>query len=147
LRRYFFEQRGRVLANLNKLTKKSSGRREAKAFEDVFNEGAENADLLGRMKPLLGGRPGIWRGTAYLRRSALSDFKVPPSEAIHFLNLRENKITGVNAETFQQLKDTWQEALSKGETMDQIIDRTKKVYNDATDHRAEPLRSLKPTRR
>jgi HK97 family phage portal protein len=66
LRRYFFEQRGRVLANLNKLTKVLADI-EAKAFDDVFDEGAENADLLSKMKPLLGGRPGIWRGTAFCR--------------------------------------------------------------------------------
>jgi hypothetical protein len=86
-------------------------------------------------------------GAQLFAEIGLSDFKVPPSEAIHFLNLRENKITGVNDETFQQLKDAWQEALDKGETMDQIIDRTKKIYNDATDFRRRPSRSRKPTRR
>ena len=136
LKKFFFEQRSRVLANLSKLNKDFTP--ATKAFEDVFDEGAENADLLSRLKPLLVGDLEFG-GAQLFAEIGMTDFTLPPSEAIEFLNLRENKITGVNGETFQQLKETWQEALSKGETMEQIVDRTKKVFNEASDFRAETI--------
>lgn len=137
LRRFFFEQRGRVLANLDKLNKAQT-LITTKAIDDIFDEGAENSELLSKMKPLL--ISDLEFGGAQLwREIGLQDFQLPPSEAIEFLNLREPMIKGINEETWDQLKESVQEGLAQGETFHQISERVKSVYNEAGDHRAEVI--------
>lgn len=140
LRRFFFEQRGRVLSKLDKLTKEfgSEAERTQKGIDDVFDASAEDAELLGKMKPLL--VADLQFGGAQLwREIGLQDFLLPPGEAIEFLRLRENRLKGINEETFEQLRESLQDGLAQGETFQQLSERVKVIFNDASDVRAETI--------
>lgn len=141
LRRFFFEQRGRVIAALNAQIVNGVAPEkgfEAKAIEDLFNLGKENAELLARMKKLL--IADLQFGGAQLfKEIGLADFAVPPAEAIAFLGKRANEIKGVNATTFDQLKTSLAEGLAAGDTQQELTDRVKAVYTKASDLRAESI--------
>ena len=64
---------------------------------------------------------------------------MPPLDAIEFLGKRENKLTAVNDTTFEALKSSLQEGLTDGDTMAELEDRVKAVFQTATDSRAETI--------
>ncbi len=133
LSRFFFEQRGRVLASLEQEIKKSQ-----RSFDDIFNAAAEDLKLLATMKPLL--IADLQFGGAQLwKEIGLDNFNLPPNAAIDFLNAREPKIVDINATTWDSVKAEIQQGLAGGESYNDIADRVKSVYQDATDRRADVI--------
>jgi hypothetical protein len=146
LKRVFWDQRSRVLAKLDEMFRGKAQGSESKAqskgtAEDIaalFNMSAENAALLKAMKPLL--IADLEFGGAQLfAEVGLTDFKLPPEDAISFLKKRENKITDINETTFGELTSSLEEGLQGGETYAQLVDRVKTVFQDASDYRAETI--------
>lgn len=133
LSKFFFEQRGRVLAKLDTLKGIT-----AKGLDDFFDMVGENAKLLAKMKPLL--LADLEFGGAQLwKEIGLDNFELPPADAIKFLSKRENRIQDINASTWDELKSSLQDGLRAGETHDSLVDRVKQVYQDATGYRAEAI--------
>ncbi len=125
LKRFFFEQRNRVLANLTNETRAAT-----RAIDDLFNTDDENKDLLGKLRSLL--IADLEYGGAQLfNEIGAIDFKLPPLAAIKFLNAREPAIKGINATTWDALKSSLSEGLSGGESFADLSDRVKAVYNVA----------------
>ncbi|MDX1951499.1 MAG: phage portal protein [Verrucomicrobiota bacterium] len=134
MRRFFFEQRQRVITRLSETLAKN----QKSLPDDLFDEAQEDSILLGRMKPLL--LADLEFGGAQLwREIGLENFSVAPAEAIAFLKARENHITGINEETFRALAANLSEGLNRGETTEQLIERVKEIYNKASDGRAETI--------
>lgn len=137
LQKFFFEQRGRVLANLDQLGKGLVDA-ETRGLEDLFNVPAENEKLLAKFKPLLIGDLEFG-GAALFKEIGLSDFAVKPLTAIEFLQKRKNDIEGVNRFTFAALKQTLGDGLAAGETQTELADRVKSVFKLASESRAETI--------
>ena len=153
LSKYFFEQRGRVLANLEKL-KKACGTDEERALlsmaerlgkatvsrgiDDIFDAAKETEILMGRMKPVL--VADLEFGGAQLwKEFDLGDFKLKPEATLKFLANREQIIQDINATTFDGLKSTLSDGLSSGETFEQLAQRVKDVYKEASESRANTI--------
>ncbi len=143
LARFFWEQRGRVMSKLDELQKMFNAQRstlnvQQAALADIFDLVAENKLLLQRVRPLL--RGDLEFGAAQLGTEiGVEDFKIPPKEALKWIERREKKIASINETTWSELKDTLHEGLSKGDTMEQMIERVKDVYQAASDLRAESI--------
>ncbi len=141
LRRLFHEQRGRVLAELDKLNPGGEERRafERRNFADLlFNLIEENKVMLERMLPLI--RTDLQFGAAMIGNElGLDDtFAVRPERTLLALAQRENRLRDVNAETFDQLRSSLDAGLGAGETFPQLKDRVRSVFN-ASDRRAETI--------
>ena len=141
LRNFFFDQRIRVITNLEKVKTFNLSRADGvaqKGIEDIFDQDNEDNILLTKINPLL--RKDLEFGGAQLwKEIGLDNFIVPPAEAIAYLRKRENEIKNINETTFASLKDALAEGLEKGETFEQLVDRVKGVYNEASDRRAETI--------
>jgi HK97 family phage portal protein len=141
LHKFFFQQRMRVLAKMEELFNGAQSLKAKSAAEDIaalFDMKAENAALLKTLKPLL--IADLEFGGAQLfAEIGLTDFKLPPEDAIAFLRKRENKITGINDETFGQLTATLEGGLQEGETYEQLVKRVKSVFQEASDFRANTI--------
>ena len=137
LSKYFFEQRSRVLASLEKETKKSI---ETRSVDDLFNPEFENAELIKRMRPMLISDLEFG-GAQVFREIGISDFKLPPSATIEYLDKREPHIEGINSTLWnEELKPSLQDGLKAGETFDQLADRVKSVYGDYTGEGPDTMR-------
>lgn len=152
LRKFFFEQRNRVLAKLEQIVKQIEiARAEGsdkqitpapaeliRALEDLLNVIAESRMLFERIGPLL--RNDLEFGVAQIGKElGLDDFKVKPEAAIDFLSRRQNMIKEINQSTFEELRSSLQEGLTAGETFDDLAARVKDIYKTATDSRAESI--------
>ena len=140
---FFTGQRARVLAALDKVNLDLRGDVRArgastKAIGDIFNQPAEDDLLLKAMKPAL--LADLEFGGAQLfAEFGLGDFRLPPMEAITHLRTFGTRMEAVNATTGSGLNQTLIEGLTNGETFDQLKDRVRSVFNDATDSRAETI--------
>lgn len=148
LRRFFFEQRARVLAKLESVTADASRLTSNQSLvtsaatreleDDIFDLLDENRLLLSKVQPLI--RNDFEFGVAQIGKDlGLDDFRVPPQDAIEFLNKRKNEIEGVNGKTFEELRSSLQEGLSNGDTFEDLKERVKAVYTQATEARAEVI--------
>lgn len=153
LRNFFVAQQGRVLSAMGSggLGLGSGAETQdprpktqdpaTRGIEDIFDLAGEDKIVWGKMSKLL--RGDLEFGFAQIGDDlGIEDFNIPPSDAISWLNERKDKITGdegVNANTFNDLKDTLQDGLAKGETHDELVARVKDVYKSATDARAETI--------
>jgi HK97 family phage portal protein len=132
LSRFFFEQRGRVLAKLKAEFAKGL---VARGIEDLFNLSDEHAKLLARLKATL--ITDLEFGGAQLYQEiGAGDFALKPKDAIAFLEKRHPAIQGINETTWSTLKAQLQAGLGEGESFDEIAERVKAVFKDASDSRA-----------
>jgi len=152
LRRFFIGQRARVLAALDGVGK-NCGTPErwvpnsqlstfnsqlSRALGDIFDKQQEDQLLLKEMKPSL--LMDLEFGGAQLwSEFGLGDFKLPPMEAIQHLRTFGTRLEAVNATTVSGLNETLIEGLTNGDTFEQLKDRVRAVFNDATDSRAETI--------
>jgi hypothetical protein len=143
LGRFFLGQRARVLAALDKVNLDLRGDVRAwsastKAIGDIFDKASEDDLLLKAMKPAL--LADLEFGGAQLfAEFGLGDFKLPPMEAITHLRTFGTRMQAVNATTGTSLNETLIEGLTNGDTFDQLKDRVRAIFNEATDSRAETI--------
>jgi HK97 family phage portal protein len=140
LRKFFFEQRNRVLEKLAQLMERVAhyAAEEERVFSDVFNLLDEHKILWQRLGRLLA--KDLEFGVAQIGQDlGLDDFKVPPSDAIAFMNGRENMVQEINRTTFNRLMAGLQEGLADGESYEQMAERVKATFKDASDSRAHSI--------
>lgn len=124
LKKFFFEQRGRVLAKLAEEVKKSA---PTKGIEDIFDQAKEDAALLGKLKARL--IADLQFGGAQLfKEIGLGDFNLKPAAATAFLSLREPKLKEINATTQDKIIAAVSAGLNAGEGYAEVADRVKAIY-------------------
>ena len=125
LKKFFFEQRGRVLAALaQEVPQKAQGR----SLGDIFDKAKEDAALIGKMKARL--IADLQFGGAQLfKEIGLGDFNLKPTAATAFLSLREPKLKDINATTQDKIIAAVSEGLNAGEGYNEVADRVKAIYN------------------
>ncbi len=133
--RFFFEQRGRVLA---KLSNEAAKALVQKTIDDLWDKKTEDAALLERLKPQIIADLEFG-GAQIFEEIGASDFSLPPAEALAYLTARKNAINGINATTWDELKASLGEGLKNGESYEAMADRVKAIYKDASMGRAETI--------
>lgn len=63
-------------------------------------------------------------------------FTYPAPKALQFLRERENKLSGVSDEVFDSVRSALEEGLDAGESIDELADRIRGTFNDASKERA-----------
>lgn len=143
LQKFFFEQRGRVLAKLNQIEKSSWSNpvflSNSKALDDIWNSSNEDGELLKKLKPLLIWDLDFGGAQVWQEISQAGDFNLPPNDAIAFFDKRKKVLTDINDTTWNSLKASLQEGLSAGESYDQLADRVKAIMQTAGDSRAQMI--------
>jgi hypothetical protein len=152
LRRFWWDQRGRVIEKLKELYGKAGHGlhglprnetesvpiSEIRVLEDIINLAQENKVLWQKLAPLIRGDFDF--GVAQIGKEVgIEDFAIPPARGIHYIQQRENQIKDINQTTFDQLKNSLADGLKAGEPMDDLIDRVKDVFKTATDSRAQTI--------
>lgn len=130
LRRFFLDQKARVLAHLKANTK-------SEASDDLPNQTAEDALLTSKFAKLL--TLDIEFGGAQLAAELGIDFAMAPSEALRYLAVRQPKIVGINTTTWDELKATLSEGIASGEGFEALAQRVSEVFADAVGRRAEVI--------
>jgi len=141
LKKFFFEQRGRVLAALQSEFTKSEFKVEnnfsTRALDDVFDAKKENDILFNKMRARL--IADLQFGGAQLfQEIGVGNFNLPPTEALAFLEKRTNPIKGINSTTWDRVKGTLQDGINAGESYSQLADRVKAQYN-TSEERADQI--------
>jgi HK97 family phage portal protein len=113
LRRFFFEQRGRVLEALDRLIA-AGGSEVSAGFATLLDLPAENEKLIARTLPQA----------------------EAPLGAEHRL-----AVAAVNQSTLESLKQSLNDGLAQGESLAQLAARVRTIYNHATDRRAADMAS------
>lgn len=132
LKKFFFEQRGRVLAKLATEAKTLD-----RGLDDIFNMDAENKTLLGKMTSKL--IADLEFGGAQLfKEIGAGNFNLPPAEALAFMEKRDNPIKNINSTTWERLKASLSEGISAGESYADLADRVKAQYN-TSEERADTI--------
>jgi HK97 family phage portal protein len=139
LRRLFNEQRARVLEKLSAVSGQQSASIKRGIADQIFDLFAENKVMLERMLPLI--RADLQFGVAMIGNDlGLDDtFSVRPERTLVALQQRENKLRDVNLATFEQLQGSLNDGIANGETFKQLADRTRSIFNQASDSRAETI--------
>lgn len=124
LSRYFFEQRKRVLEQVNK--------KSAETINIDINWESENEELQKMAKPyLLGGiMAGIDFGKEMLQQEV--EEQILNYEMRNLLANGTRTITRINDTVREQTEQELAEAIKNGETVQQASDRIRGVYNNAT---------------
>lgn len=124
LKKFFFEQRGRVLAALaQEVPKKAQGR----SLGDIFDKAKEDAALIAKMKARL--IADLEFGGAQLfKEIGGGDFNLKPAAATAFLKLRDPKLKEINATTADKIIAAVSEGLDAGEGYNEVADRVKAIY-------------------
>jgi HK97 family phage portal protein len=132
LKRFFWEQRKRVLDRLEAQAKTKA------IWDDLFDATNENQLILNLLKVPV---QEVFRfgGAQVASEIGAIDFTLPPASALQFFQERQNKITGINETTFNELKDSLSEGLNAGESYDQLADRVKATFKEADQARAESI--------
>lgn len=139
-RKFFFEQRARVLRELEK-QKAVSGQRSAvsKALgDDIFNDALENEAIKASFKPVLI-KQLEFGGAQLWQEFGLGDFTLPPKAATDYLAKAGTRWEEINGLTHTNLRETLIEALNNGESFDQMADRVRAVFDAGQDIRAETI--------
>jgi hypothetical protein len=144
LKKFFFEQRVRVLAKLPEIHKAMFGNEKThpltiKALDDIWNSTNEDGKLMEKLKPLLVSDLDFGGAQLWQEISAADDFNLAPNDAIEFLGKRKNVISGINATTWDSLKTSLQEGLKNGESYDDLADRVKTLFTGASEGRAQTI--------
>lgn len=136
LKKFFFEQRNRVLARLDKI--KSLRAIVTKDIDDLWDKKVEDAELKKKLKPSLQTDLEFGGAQLYEEIGAGIDFSLPPSEAIAFLAKRDPILSEINATTWNSVKSSLMDGLAAGDSTDQLAQRVKDVYA-MTDSRAHTI--------
>ncbi len=153
---FFFDQRRRVLAKLDQLAQSlpepalTSAPSAVKpdssphdcvpvpALTEIFNPLEETKLLLKKLTPLLQG--ALESGFAKsIKELSPADLTLPPERLNSFLAERETELHTVNETTFADLKSSLQEGIEKGESPATLASRVKRLFQHASDHRAETI--------
>lgn len=144
LKKFFFEQRGRVLAALQSQnskmaeTGKSFSEFVSLGLDDLFDANKENEILLGKLRSRL--LADLEFGGAQLfKEIGAGNFNLPPAQALAFLDKRANPIKNINSTTWDAVKSSLQDGLAAGESYSQLADRVKAQYNSASEQRADAI--------
>jgi HK97 family phage portal protein len=142
VRRFFWEQRGRVLERLETAARNlndETGNVKGKAFEEVFDFGAENELLLASIKPLVVADMVYGGAKLWAELSMQADFKLRPEAALRYLRARANMVSGINQTTFDAIRKELLAGVEAGEGYEKLADRVKGVFSQASDIRAERI--------
>ena len=132
LKNYFFKQRAKVLAGIEKSVKDG---REIKIVADIhLNWGAENTELQKSSRPFIQSSidQGVESALSLVGDGSGIDFNLFNPRVQDYLQSKLIKITDVNDTIKDQLKQELSDALANGETISQIADRVRSVYNFAS---------------
>lgn len=124
LKRFFYEQRRRVLSDINK--------KDTAPIVLTISWSKEDEILVKRSTPYLlsGIKSGVNFGKEILQAEVDAQIIEQTSQA--YLATRLTKMKSINATVRQQLKDEIEEGIRAGETISQISDRVRDVYNVAS---------------
>lgn len=122
IRRFFFEQRKRILDVLAEDNKGQA--------ENLLNWGGENDALKQMVGPIVEKcvQQGAEMAKAELGQKALGD-DILKSKLQAYLTLRLDKITQINNTMKKLLKAQFDEGIKAGETVAQLADRVRETYN------------------
>ena len=159
---FFFEQRKRVLAKLSRINaegaesfaegseKKTSPTSAVKSLSDIFNAPEQDQRLIAKLAPLL--RADLELGFAQAIAEPLSQInaegaksfaegaeKMPSEQLASFLAQRAQELPRINQTTFEALQASLQQGLENHEALPALAARVKRIFQDATDHRAEAI--------
>ena len=165
LSKFFFEQRNRVLGKLSSALKAAepaelralSGSLDAMlsnlksqiippakligvagGLDELWDAASEDAELENKLKA--GFNADLEFGAAELwKETGLTEMKLPPSEALNFLQTRKEALSQVNATTWAAIKSGLADGWHKGQTPEQLADRVKGVFQEASESRAEAI--------
>jgi len=126
IKRYFFEQRKRVLANLGGKAIKTIDARNLLDWDD------ENERLIRMIKQYLWGAIEVGVNLGKDNIGIDVNENVLQNRMRAFLTLSCRKITKINDTIKRQLQTEIDEAVREGETINQIADRVRRVYNMAS---------------
>ena len=138
LSKFFFQQRNRVLEQLEKETAKLTPDMERKAVDDVFNLAGENEKLLARLKPMLVADLEFG-GAQLFAELGMDNFQLKPQAALDFLKVRENYIKEINQTTFDQITTSLREGLDEGESYEKLAARVKEALGTASGLHAKAI--------
>ncbi len=121
--KYFFEQRKAALAALNELG--------PDGFKLNWDEQDKKLKDRASKWLLLGVKEGIAFGRVVLGKKSLTDDQFNMSISA-YVKIRTDKITGINDTVRRQIFDSIKEGTAQGETIAQIGDRIRTIYNMAS---------------
>ncbi|MBN1253983.1 MAG: phage portal protein [Deltaproteobacteria bacterium] len=133
IRRFFFEQRKRVLDALNDLLGKGVMGETKDYTDDVFNKNKEDELLKVLAEPLFA--DAVQEGIdAVLTELALVDFEfsIGDPAAAKYIESKVVKIVGINDTVKEQIRKALNEGLIAGDTPKELADRIRGVYNFAS---------------
>ena len=134
LERFFFEQRGRVLAKLADAAKSVT-----RGVDDLFDKLDEDKRLQAVLDPLLRGDLQFGGDQIYEEVAIGTAWDMPPMVAMEYLATRNKVIAGINQTTWEELRSSLVQGLADGDTTQQLADRVKAVYTVAGDSRAKAI--------
>lgn len=121
--KYFFEQRKAALSALNELG--------PDAFKMNWDEQDKKLQDRAAKWLLLGVKEGIAFGRVVLGKKSLTDDQFNASISA-YVKIRTDNITGINDTVRRQIHDAIKEGTAEGETVLQIGDRIRTIYNMAS---------------
>jgi len=140
-RKFFFEQRARVLRELDK-RKSAIGNGQstiAKALgDDIFNQEFENQAIRSSFQPVLL-KQFEFGGVQLWQEYGLGDFVLPPKAATDYLAKAGTRWEEINGLTHTNLRETLIDGLNNGESFDQLADRVRAVFDAGQDIRADTI--------
>ena len=107
-------------------------------LDELWDAASEDAELENKLKAgfnadLEIGAAEVWKETG------LAEMKLPPSEALNFLQTRKEALSRVNATTWAAIKSGLADGWHKGQTPEQLADQVKGVFQEASESRAEAI--------
>lgn len=129
IRRFFLEQRGKVLSHIDK----SFSKKENKVFVDLsIGWDSEDKRLQDMTKPIY--EDTLKEGLDFSSRMTglPIDFTLFDPVVSSLLHTRMTKIKDINKTVRKQLRTTIDEGVQKGETINELASRVKSVYNMAS---------------
>lgn len=139
-RKFFFEQRARVLRELESVVKARSaaGLKPRALGDDIFDDALENEAIKASFKPVLL-KQLEFGGAQLWQEFGLGDFTLPPKAATDYLAKAGTRWEEINGLTHTNLRETLIEALDKGESFEQMAERVRAVFDAGQDIRAETI--------
>lgn len=124
LKKFFFEQRKRVLENINA--------KDAAPIVITIDWEKEGETLKRYALPYLSAGIGEGMNLAESILGQSVDPEIIKQRLASYLTVRANRIKNLNETVKRQLKETIEEGLQAGETISQVADRVRNIYNMAS---------------
>lgn len=128
---------------LQRLASQSGGSKtienRAAAVDLVFDRETFRAGLLAAMRRAAANSLQLAATQLAAELDIDDPFEVPPEEVTAFVERRQNRLSGVADHTWERIRDSIQEGLDAGDTMNQISDRVRVEFNDVASGRAETI--------